>query len=163
MLPPDQLRAAGVPCFPCWTRYDEQKNRWNKGPAIPRGVSWQDAANWPADQLDWSSGVIGVPIPAGVVVLDLDTYKGVTREQVEAFLGVALPWDAALIQRTIGGGEHYAFRCAWPVRQGDSLTAISYRSYGDTMQYMVIYDANRDKISAPDRIRVGQELTIPVL
>ncbi|WP_421917734.1 LysM peptidoglycan-binding domain-containing protein [Mameliella sp.] len=49
------------------------------------------------------------------------------------------------------------------VRQGDSLTAISYRSYGDTMQYMVIYDANRDKISAPDRIRVGQELTIPVL
>ncbi|KHQ50562.1 LysM peptidoglycan-binding domain-containing protein [Mameliella alba] len=51
----------------------------------------------------------------------------------------------------------------YTVQPGDSLAAISYRFYGDTMQYTVIYDANRDKITTPDKIRVGQQLTIPVL
>ncbi len=123
MMLAEQLRAAGVATFPCWARYNDQKGRWDKGPAVPRGESWALTALRPfADPaLDWSSGVIGVPVPQGVVVLDLDTYKGATRQAVEQFLGCTLPWDAAFIQTTIGGGEHYAFRCSWPVRQGDSL------------------------------------------
>lgn len=123
MLLAEQLRAAGVPTFPCWARFNNEKGRWDKGPAVPRGESWALTALRPfADpSLDWSSGVIGVPIPQGVVVLDLDTYKGATRQAVEQFLGCTLPWGSAFIQTTIGGGEHYAFRCAWPVKQGDSL------------------------------------------
>jgi len=119
----EQLRASGVPCFPCWTRYDSNKNRYDKGPAVPRGVSWQDVAHAPHNHptLNWSSGVVGVPIPAGIVVFDLDTYKGVTRAAVEQWLGTPLNWGQAALQRTISGGEHYAFRCAWPVKQGDSL------------------------------------------
>lgn len=123
MLIAEQLRLAGVPTFPCWVRYDAAKSKWNKGPAVPDGESWKVTAlrafNDPL--LDWSSGVAGVPIPAGVVVLDLDLYKGATRQAVDALLGCYLPWDAALIQRTIGGGEHYAFSVSWPVRQGDSM------------------------------------------
>lgn len=124
-MPPiaEQLRAAGIPTFPCWTRYNADRGRFDKGPAVPRGESWRDAAAWPYTdpRLDWSSGVFGVPIPDGVVVLDLDTYKGVTRAAVDAFLGAPLDWERALVQRTISGGEHYAFRCDWPVRQGDSI------------------------------------------
>jgi hypothetical protein len=56
-----------------------------------------------------------------VVILDLDVYKGATREAVNQLLGCALPWDAALIQNTISGGQHYAFGVEWTVRQGDSL------------------------------------------
>lgn len=105
------LRAAGLPVFPCWTRYNHERNRWDKGPAVPRGVSWkQIAANPGADaSLDWSSGVVGVMIPPGVLILDLDSYKGSTRESVEQHFGCRLPWDRAKIQQTIGGGEHYAF------------------------------------------------------
>ena len=119
----EQLRAAGVACFPCWARYNSDKGRYDKGPAVPRGESWQAAAHRPYDDpaLNWSSGIIGVPIPAGVVVFDLDTYKGVTREAVEQWLGVPLNWGQAALQRTIGGGEHYAFKCDWPVKQGDSI------------------------------------------
>ncbi|MBY6114226.1 LysM peptidoglycan-binding domain-containing protein [Mameliella alba] len=51
----------------------------------------------------------------------------------------------------------------YTVKPGDSLAAISYRFYGDTLQYTAIYEANRDKITTPDKIRVGQTLTIPVL
>lgn len=123
MMLAEQLRLAGVPTFPCWARYDHARHRWSKGPAVPRETSWLDVAGWPFNdpRLDWSSGVVGVPIPRGVVILDLDLYKGVTREAVEQLLGCRLPWDAALVQTTIGGGHHYAFGVEWDVRQGDSL------------------------------------------
>lgn len=123
MMLAEQLRLAGVPTFPCWARYNDAKQRWDKGPAVPRETSWLAVSAWPFNdpRLDWSSGVVGVPIPRGVVVLDLDLYKGVTREAVDQLLGCRLPWDAALVQTTIGGGHHYAFSVEWDVRQGDSL------------------------------------------
>lgn len=119
----EQLRAIGLPTFPCWVRHNPARGRWDKGPAVPKGESWQLTALRPLGDplLNWSSGVVGLPVPAGVVILDLDVYKGATRQAVETYLGCPLEWDRALVQRTISGGEHYAFRCAWPVRQGDSL------------------------------------------
>jgi len=129
----EQLRLAGVPTFPCGVRYDTNKNKWLKWPATPvvgmdeRGKakheSWFASSLRPYNdpQLDWSSGVAGVPIPAGVVVIDLDLYKGVTREAVERVLGCTLAWDAACIQTTISRGEHYAFSVDWEVKQADSL------------------------------------------
>lgn len=119
----EQLRLAGVPTFPCWARFNPAANRWEKGPSVPKGESWQAAAHWQFNdpRLNWSSGVFGVPIPAGVVILDLDLYKGVTREAIDSLLGCRLDWDRALIQATVGGGQHYAFAVSWDVRQGDSV------------------------------------------
>jgi hypothetical protein len=125
MILAEQLRLAGVPTFPCWARFNETRQRWDKGPAVPKGVSWLEASRQPFEGFDWSGGVIGVPIPQGVLVLDLDVYKGASRAAVEQYLGCALPWDLALIQRTIGGGEHYAFACDWDARQGDSLDGVT--------------------------------------
>lgn len=104
-----QLAAVGVPVFPCNSE---------KKPTIK---AWQVNATTTPDQLTWPSGVIGIPISEGVTVIDLDTYKGVTREQVEQAIGCALPWDDALIQRTRNGGEHYAFAVDWDVQQGSDL------------------------------------------
>ena len=110
-----QLHAAGLAVFPCSA---------NKQPAIPKGTSWKDVANhYPAMQ-KWPSGTVGLPIPQGVVVIDLDTYKGVTREMVEQTLGCQLEWDRALIQHTQSGGQHYAFAVDWPVKFGSSLAAL---------------------------------------
>lgn len=129
-----QLRAAGVLSFPCWVRFDAVKNRWDKGPSVPRGESWKLTSYRPVTDpmLDWSSNVVGIPIPARVLVLDLDSYKGTTRAAVEQYLGCRLDWDRALIQRTIGGGEHYAFRCEWNARQlqGDGLRGLDTRAAG---------------------------------
>lgn len=47
------------------------------------------------------------------------------------------------------------------VRSGDTLAKISQRFYGNTHDYMKIYDANRDKLSSPSDLVVGQELVIP--
>lgn len=49
----------------------------------------------------------------------------------------------------------------YTVQHGDTLSKISQRYYGNAHDYMKIYEANRDKLSDPDKIDVGQELTIP--
>lgn len=126
MLIAEQLRAAGVPTFPCGARYNDQKGRWDKWPQVPKGESWQLTARRPFDDpaLNWSSGFFGVPVPAGVLILDVDSYKGATRKLVEQYLGCRLEWGRALVQNTISGGQHYAFRCDWPARQSDSLDGV---------------------------------------
>lgn len=45
------------------------------------------------------------------------------------------------------------------VRAGDSLSKISKHFYGDANQYMKIAKANN--IPDPDKIKVGQQITIP--
>jgi nucleoid-associated protein YgaU len=53
------------------------------------------------------------------------------------------------------GGQTYT------VKSGDTLSKISKQFYGDANEYMRIFYANRETIHDPDRINVGQELTIP--
>jgi len=98
------LHAAGLGAFPC---------SLNKRPAIPKGTDWRTVAKYAPEHHMWVSGIVGVPVPVGVLVIDLDTYKGVTRQDVEIALGVTLAWDQALMQRTQRGGQHYAFSCTW--------------------------------------------------
>jgi nucleoid-associated protein YgaU len=43
---------------------------------------------------------------------------------------------------------------------GDTLSKIAKRYYGDANQYPRIFEANRDQLSDPDKIRVGQELKL---
>ena len=49
----------------------------------------------------------------------------------------------------------------YSARSGDTLSKIAKQFYGDAGQYMKIFEANKDKLSDPDQIQVGQELTIP--
>ena len=44
---------------------------------------------------------------------------------------------------------------------GDTLYGLARRYYGDSGRWRAILEANRDRISDPDRILVGQELVIP--
>jgi len=48
------------------------------------------------------------------------------------------------------------------VASGETLGTIAKHWYGDVKQYKAIYEANTDKLSSPDVIEVGQELTIPL-
>ena len=49
----------------------------------------------------------------------------------------------------------------YTVQAGDTLSKISKRFYGSPNAYMKIFDANRDQLSDPDKIRAGQTLKIP--
>lgn len=108
----DALQQAGLNPFPC---------RLDKTPAIHKGENWKALEPGPRH---WPSPLAGVPVPAGILVIDLDLYKGVTREAVDHLLGCVLPWDTALIQKTQSGGEHYAFRCEYQARNGSNLHGL---------------------------------------
>lgn len=47
------------------------------------------------------------------------------------------------------------------VQKGDTLSALAQRFYGKASQYMKIFEANRDILSNPDLIKIGQKLRIP--
>jgi len=49
----------------------------------------------------------------------------------------------------------------YTVQSRDTLSKISKQFYGNANQYMKIFEANRDRLSNPDRIQPGQELKIP--
>ncbi len=56
---------------------------------------------------------------------------------------------------TSGSGKTYK------VQPGDSLSKIAKEFYGNAADYNKIFEANRDKLSDPDKIQAGQELVIP--
>lgn len=49
----------------------------------------------------------------------------------------------------------------YTVQAGDSLSKISKHFYGDANQYMKIFEANKDQLSDPDKIKAGMDLIIP--
>ena len=50
---------------------------------------------------------------------------------------------------------------SYTVQAGDTLGKISKHFYGDANRYAKIFDASRDQLSDPDKIKPGQVLKIP--
>ena len=48
------------------------------------------------------------------------------------------------------------------VRSGDNLMSIAYRFYGESHRYYEILEANKEKIADPDKITIGQVISIPI-
>ena len=48
----------------------------------------------------------------------------------------------------------------YTVQPGDSLSKIARQFYGDSKSAMKIFEANSDQLDDPNKIQVGQELTI---
>ena len=59
-------------------------------------------------------------------------------------------------QQTAAGGA-----TTYTVKAGDTLSVIAKQFYGNANDYMEIYNANRDQLSDPDKIKPGQVLKIP--
>jgi nucleoid-associated protein YgaU len=51
----------------------------------------------------------------------------------------------------------------YTVKAGDTLSKIAKEQLGDADAYMDIFDANRDQLTDPDKIKPGQVLKIPAL
>lgn len=65
--------------------------------------------------------------------------------------------EVRVVQRA-DESQQYRF---YTVQAGDSLGGIAQRFYGSAARFETIFDANRQLLSSPDRIRVGQRLVIP--
>jgi nucleoid-associated protein YgaU len=71
------------------------------------------------------------------------------------------PVDPSLAPKTAGSQTQILRFQTYKVKQGDTLSKISQQFYGNSNDYMRIFDANKDKLKDPDHINVGQELKIP--
>ncbi len=54
-----------------------------------------------------------------------------------------------------------AAQTTYTVKPGDTLSKIAKEKLGDASAYMEIFNANKDQLSDPDKIKPGQVLTIP--
>ena len=51
----------------------------------------------------------------------------------------------------------------YTVAKGDTLSHIAKHFYGKASRWQAIFEANRDQLDDPDRIRPGQVLKIPAV
>jgi LysM repeat protein len=70
----------------------------------------------------------------------------------------SLPQPQAAAAAAVGGGTAGQ---TYTVKSGDTLSKIAKQFYGNVNDYNKIFEANKDQLSSPDRINVGQELKIP--
>jgi nucleoid-associated protein YgaU len=59
------------------------------------------------------------------------------------------------------GGGASAAQQTYTVKSGDTLSKIAKDQLGDANAYRKIFEANRDQLDDPDRIKPGQVLKIP--
>lgn len=57
--------------------------------------------------------------------------------------------------------EGVSVKAIHKVKPNDSLFKISRKYYGDAAEWHKIYEANRDEMSSPNALYIGQELLIP--
>lgn len=151
MIPtPVSLHAAGLKVFPC----SAKKRPTEKG--------WQRPQ--PPEFYHWPTEFIVLPTPPGVMIIDLDTYKGVTRQAVENLLGCSLPWDLAFIQTTQSGGEHYAFRVEWPARQGANIENLQgFDTRGEDARGYIVTGPGYLPQGSAGVYRLGQPASLPLM
>ncbi len=90
--------------------------------------------------------------------------KGTTQYQMQA----NQVWDqiktvpewASEVVADIQAQQHDIFGM-YTVQPGDTLSKIAKLHLGDANKYMAIFEANRDQLTDPNKIRAGQALKLP--
>jgi len=68
---------------------------------------------------------------------------------------------AAAAAAAAGGAPLTPAARTYTVQPGDNLSKISKQFYGDANKYMKIFEANKDKLTDPDKVKAGMDLIIP--
>jgi hypothetical protein len=90
-----------------------------------------------------------------------DQIKLVDPHFSDLIADIQAPAAAAAAAAAGAGSSAGASARTYVVQAGDSLSKISKEFYGNTSQYMKIFEANKDQIADPDKIKPGMKLNIP--
>jgi len=108
---------------------------------------WKGTVKTEADANEIWNAIKTIPDWRNDVVADIK----VTGGGAAAGAGAA----GASAGASAAGGRTYT------VKSGDTLSAIAKEHLGSASAYMKIFEANRDKLTDPDKINPGQVLRIP--
>jgi nucleoid-associated protein YgaU len=86
--------------------------------------------------------------------------KTVPDWQKDVVADIRVKAGAAVATATAGaaGGQQWT---TYTVQSGDTLSGIARKLLGNANDYMDIFNANRDQLTDPDKIKPGQVLKIP--
>ncbi len=94
-------------------------------------------------------GTVGSEAEKNAIWDALKTQPDWSKDVVADIKVVARPGASAAMAKT------------YTVKSGDTLSKIAKQQYGDANAYMDIFNANKDQLSDPDKIKPGQVLKIP--
>lgn len=83
------------------------------------------------------------------------------KQKAEQALRKATDTEVANYLEVRGRADGAAGGQSYTVKSGDNLRKIAQHFYGDEKKWHAIRDANPELAANPDRIQVGQKLTIP--
>jgi nucleoid-associated protein YgaU len=91
-------------------------------------------------------------------------FKGTVNTQAEAnkiwdAIKTVPTWSQEVVADIQATGA--AQDATYTVKPGDTLSKIAKERLGDANAYMDLFNANRDQLSDPDKIKPGQVLKIP--
>ena len=90
-----------------------------------------------------------------------NTINQISIPQAAAPAPPTMPPSMASASASAPGAQAAAGARTHDVVAGDTLSGLAKKYYGNASQYMKIFNANRDLLDDPDRIKVGQKLKIP--
>src|SRR5687767_12751833 len=67
------------------------------------------------------------------------------------------------VSPTAAANTGAAAASTYTVKAGDTLSKIAQQHLGNANSYMAIFEANRDQLDDPDKIKPGQVLKIPAV
>lgn len=96
-------------------------------------------------------------------------FKGTVKNQDEAnkiwdAIKTVPDWRNDIVgEITVAAGQAEVHATTYTVKSGDTLSKIAKEFLGDANAYNAIFEANRDQLTDPDKIRPGQVLKIPAV
>ena len=95
-------------------------------------------------------------------------FKGTVKNQDEAnriwdAIKTVPDWRNDIIGeiKVVAGAAAAAPMATYTVKAGDTLSKIAKEHLGNASNYMAIFEANKDQLTDPDKIKPGQVLKIP--
>src|SRR3954468_17166335 len=128
------------------------RTKYDNGIQTAKRLGFQGAATQEGDKLHFK-GTVHSEDEKNQIWNALKTVPG-WQQDINAEIQVVA--QAAAVGTSGAGGRSYT------VKSGDTLSKIAKEHLGDANAYMKIFDANKDQLSDPDKIKPGQVLKLPV-
>jgi nucleoid-associated protein YgaU len=127
------------------------RSKYDQAIQTAKRLGFQGAATQEGDKLHFK-GTVHSEDEKNQIWNALKTVPG-WQQDINAEIQVVA--QAAAVGTSGAGGRSYT------VKSGDTLSKIAKEHLGDANAYMKIFDANKDQLSDPDKIKPGQVLKLP--
>ena len=131
-----------------------------ESPYGPREKKWEDFIkatypDWEPPQTEPPARIVPASVDKNVAPMVIKDDDVIIEEPADAPV-----IDTPAAEANIETAETAEFQ-TYTVQKGDTLWSIARHFYGSGKKWRDIFEANKDVLSAPDKVRAGLEIKIP--